>query len=89
MAKSWNFLQELVFNFGAELSSNPTQYMMERAFEKHGLNWRYVQFEFQPETLKDAEQIVITADAPGGGITGGRSGLADACPKAAILRWRS
>ena len=52
MAREWSLLQDLVFNFGAELASNPTQYMMEQCFRDRGLNWRYIQFEFGPEKLR-------------------------------------
>lgn len=69
MSGDWNFLQELVFNFGAELNSNPTQYMMERAFEEAGLNWRYVQFEFGPEKLADAVAAMRTLGFRGGNCT--------------------
>ena len=69
MSNDWNFLQELVFNFGHALASNPTQYMMERAFAHHRLNWRYVQFEFGPEKLADAVRAVRTLGFRGGNCT--------------------
>ena len=69
MAKEWNFLQELVFNFGSELASNPTQYMMEQAFAREGLNWRYVQFEFSPEKLASAVAAMRLLGFRGGNCT--------------------
>lgn len=69
MPKPWNFLQPLVFNFGRDLARNPTQYMMERAFEHHGLNWRYVQFEFGPEKLADAVRAMRLLEFRGGNCT--------------------
>jgi len=69
MTQEWNFLQELVFNFGSELGKNPTQYMMEKAFGRHGLNWRYVQFEFGPEKLEDAVNAMRLLGFRGGNCT--------------------
>jgi len=69
MTREWNFLQELVFNFGHELASNPTQYMMEQAFAHHGLPWRYVQFEFGAEKLADAVRAVRLLGFRGGNCT--------------------
>jgi shikimate dehydrogenase len=69
MAKEWNFLQDLVFNFGAELASNPTQYMMEQCFRDRGLNWRYVQFEFGPEKLEEAVHAMRLLGFHGGNCT--------------------
>ena len=69
MTKEWNFLQELVFNFGHELAGNPTQYMMEQAFAHQGLPWRYVQFEFGAEKLADAVRAVRLLGFRGGNCT--------------------
>ena len=69
MTKEWNFLQKLVFNFGHELASNPTQYMMEQAFAHHGLPWRYVQFEFGAEELADAVRAMRLLGFRGGNCT--------------------
>ncbi len=33
---------------------NPTQYMIEKAFAQHDLDWRYLTFEVTPENLGDA-----------------------------------
>jgi shikimate dehydrogenase len=69
MTKEWNFLQELVFNFGHELASNPTQTMMEQCFAAAGLNWRYVQFEFDPDTLQFAVEAMKRLGFRGGNCT--------------------
>jgi shikimate dehydrogenase len=36
------------------VSGNPTQYMIEKAFAHHDLDWRYLTFEVGPENLGDA-----------------------------------
>ena len=39
---------------GQPVAGNPTQYMMEKAFAKAGLDWRYLTLEVAPEGLADA-----------------------------------
>jgi shikimate dehydrogenase len=39
---------------GQPIAGNPTQFMMERAFEAEGLDWRYLTLEVSPEQLGDA-----------------------------------
>jgi len=39
---------------GQPVSGNPTQYIMERAFAKAGLDWRYLTLEVGPADLADA-----------------------------------
>jgi shikimate dehydrogenase len=36
------------------VSGNPTQYMIEKVFAHHDLDWRYLSFEVGPENLGDA-----------------------------------
>ncbi len=36
------------------VGGNPTQYMVEKAFAHHGLDWRFVSFEVGPPALADA-----------------------------------
>lgn len=36
------------------VAGNPTQYLVERAFEQMGLDWRFMTFEVEPERLGDA-----------------------------------
>ena len=35
-------------------AGNPTQYLVEQAFEKAGLDWRFMTFDVEPERLGDA-----------------------------------
>lgn len=54
MAEELNFKQELVGLFGKPVSENPTQAMVEAAFDHHGLDWRYLTLEVDPADLADA-----------------------------------
>jgi len=54
MAKELNFKQELVGCFGFPVAENPTQAMIEPAFDALGLEWRYLTLEVKPENLKEA-----------------------------------
>ena len=69
MAQQWNFRQELVFCFGHRLAENPTQYMLEKAFRHHGMNWRYVNFELGNERLAEAVRAVRVLGFRGGNCT--------------------
>jgi shikimate dehydrogenase len=39
---------------GQPVAGNPTQYMMEKAFDRARLDWRYLTFEISPEQFDDA-----------------------------------
>ena len=54
MVEELNFKQDLVAAFGKPIAENPTQAMIEAAFQHHGLNWRYLTIEVEPEGLGDA-----------------------------------
>lgn len=54
MAKTLNFKQTLTGCFGKPVAENPTQAMMEAAYRHHGLDWRYITMEVEPEDLADA-----------------------------------
>ena len=54
MAKELNFKQELVGCFGFPVAENPTQAMIEPAFDALNLDWRYLTLEVSPENLKRA-----------------------------------
>ena len=69
MVQEWNFRQELVFCFGHRLAENPTQYMLEKAFRHHGMNWRYVNFELGNERLAEAVRAVRVLGFRGGNCT--------------------
>lgn len=49
-----NFQQELTGCFGQPVSENPTQVMIEAAYQHHNLDWRYLTIEVAPENLKAA-----------------------------------
>jgi shikimate dehydrogenase len=46
-----NFKQGLVAVFGQPVAENPTQAMVEAAFQHHGLAWRYLTIEVAPADL--------------------------------------
>lgn len=48
------FLHELVGSMSQGAAGNPTVAMIEAAFAHHGLRWRYVNMEVNPENLGDA-----------------------------------
>jgi shikimate dehydrogenase len=47
-------VQPLLALLASHVGGNPTQYMFERAFAHHDLDWRYLTFEIEPESLGDA-----------------------------------
>jgi shikimate dehydrogenase len=47
-------IQQIVAVFGQPVAGNPTQYIMEKAFAKAGLDWRYLTLLVTPENLGDA-----------------------------------
>ena len=54
MSQARSFKQELVGVFGFPVAENPTQAMIEPAFDALGLPWRYLTVEVRPEHLADA-----------------------------------
>lgn len=62
-------LQQICACFGQPVAGNPTQYMMERAFAHHGLDWRYLTLEVPPEQLGDAVRGLRAMGFRGGNIT--------------------
>lgn len=48
------FRRELVGLFGRPVDENPTQAMVEAAFDALGLDWRYLTLEVTPDALGDA-----------------------------------
>ncbi len=64
-----NFRPELCCLFGKPVAENPTQPMIEAAFRRHGLDWRYVQFEIEPEQLADAVRGMRAMGFRGGNVT--------------------
>lgn len=49
-----SFRAELVGSFSKGAEGNPTVAMIEAAFRHHGLNWRYINCEVEPDDLGDA-----------------------------------
>ncbi|MEN6451052.1 MAG: hypothetical protein ABFC96_11220 [Thermoguttaceae bacterium] len=47
-------VQPLLCLMAYPVGGNPTQYLIERVFAKHDLDWRYLTFEVRPEDLSDA-----------------------------------
>src|SRR5215469_10394177 len=62
-------LQEICTLFGQPVAGNPTQYMIEKAFAHHGLDWRYLTLEVAPEDLSDAVRGMRAMGFRGGNIT--------------------
>ncbi len=62
-------LQEICACFGQPVAGNPTQYMMERAFAHHGLDWRYLTLEVPPENLAAAVAGMRAMGFRGGNVT--------------------
>ena len=54
---------------GQPVAGNPTQYMMEKAFAKAGLDWRYLTLEVAPEGLEDAIRGMRAMGFKGGNFT--------------------
>jgi shikimate dehydrogenase len=62
-------VQQICACFGQPVAGNPTQYMMERTFSHHGLDWRYLTLEVPPEHLADAVRGMRAMGFRGGNIT--------------------
>lgn len=62
-------LQEIVALLGYPIAGNPTQYLMEKAFVRAGLDWRYLSLEVPPERLTDAMLGMRALGFRGGNFT--------------------
>lgn len=62
-------LQEICALIGQPVAGNPTQYMIEKAFAHHGLEWRYLTLEVAPEDLADAVRGMRAMGFRGGNVT--------------------
>jgi shikimate dehydrogenase len=62
-------LQEICALLGQPVAGNPTQFMMEKAFAHHGLEWRYLTLEVAPDDLADAVRGMRAMGFRGGNIT--------------------
>jgi shikimate dehydrogenase len=69
MPRGTSFTQEICALFGFPVAGNPTQYLMERAFLHHGLDWRYLTLEIAPDSLGDAVRGMRAMGFRGGNVT--------------------
>jgi shikimate dehydrogenase len=64
-----NFKQELTSLFGHPVAENPTQAMIEAAYNHHQLEWRYLTIEVLPDDLPDAVRGMRAMNFRGGNLT--------------------
>lgn len=62
-------VQPILVLLGQPVAGNPTQFMMERAFARHELDWRFVSLEVAPEDLADAVRGMRAMGFFGGNCT--------------------
>lgn len=62
-------LETIVCCLGQPVAGNPTQFMMERAFEKAALDWRYLTLEVSPDDLSAAIKGLKALGFKGGNLT--------------------
>jgi len=62
-------LQEICALLGQPVAGNPTQFMIEKAFACHGLEWRYLTLEVAVEDLGDAIRGMRAMGFRGGNVT--------------------
>lgn len=63
-----NALQEVICCLGQPVAGNPAQYLMEKAFAAHGLDWRYLTLEVAPDALTSALSGMRAMGFHGGNI---------------------
>ncbi|MBN2022519.1 MAG: shikimate dehydrogenase [Pirellulales bacterium] len=61
-------LQPILAWLGYPAGGNPTQYVTEKAFRQHELDWRYLTVEVQPEDLCDAVRGMRALGFAGGNV---------------------
>jgi len=59
-------VQPIVILFSDAVGGNPTQYMLEKAFTHHDLDWRYLTVEVSPQYLGDAIRGIRAMGFSGG-----------------------
>jgi shikimate dehydrogenase len=59
-------VQPILVLVGRPIGGNPTQFMMERAFARHEMDWRYLSVEVAPEDLVDAVRGIRAMGFRGG-----------------------
>ncbi len=62
-------VQPVLALLGLPVAGNPTQFMLEKAFAHHQLDWRYLSFEVLPEDLRDAVRGMRVMGFRGGNCT--------------------
>lgn len=63
-------VQPILALLGLPVAGNPAQYMVEKALEHHGLDWRYLSLEIAPENLADAVRGMRAMGFRGGNCSG-------------------
>ena len=59
-------LQPILALISQSAAGNPSQYMFEKAFARHELDWRYLSLEIEPESLADAVRGIKAMGFHGG-----------------------
>lgn len=59
-------VQPILALLGQPIAGNPTQFMMERAFARHEMDWRYLSLEVAPDDLGDAMRGIRAMGFRGG-----------------------
>ncbi len=62
-------IQQIVCCMGQPVAGNPTQYMIEKAFDAAGLAWRYITLEVPPENLAASVAGMKAMGMRGGNFT--------------------
>lgn len=62
-------LQPILALISQSAGRNPSQYMFEKAFARHELDWRYLSLEIEPESLADAVRGIKAMGFHGGNFT--------------------
>ncbi|MBM82419.1 MAG: shikimate dehydrogenase [Planctomycetaceae bacterium] len=69
MSEPRSFKQDLTCVFGHPVAENPTQAMIEAAYQHHNLDWRYLTIEVLPQDLGDAVRGLRAMGFRGGNLT--------------------
>jgi len=59
-------VQPILVLLGQPVAGNPAQFMMERAFARHDMDWRYLSLDVAPEDLGDAVRGIRAMGFRGG-----------------------
>ena len=62
-------LQPILALISHSAAGNPSQYMFEKAFARHELDWRYLSLEIEPDSLGDAVRGIKALGFQGGNCT--------------------